>query len=193
REEVSLADTQRKLEVQERRDASDAERVAALEAKVADLSNLLDQRDKTIDRSQVLLERDRDIRELMGARDLYVAEVYDVGQNGKTQKPCGRVFLTKGKSLIFYAFDLDQQPGLRDGGAFQAWGRRGPDREQAFNLGIFHEDNVAKKRWVVKSEDPQTLAQIDAVFVTLEPKGGSLKPSGKQLLFAYLKVDSNHP
>ena len=33
-----------------------------------------------------LLSHDRDIRELMGARDLYVAEVYDVGADGTTQK-----------------------------------------------------------------------------------------------------------
>jgi hypothetical protein len=29
--------------------------------------------------------------------------------------------------------------------------------------------------------------------VTLEPHGGSPKPSGKPLLFAYLKTDPNHP
>lgn len=39
----------------------------------------------------------------------------------------------------------------------------------------------------------KTLAEIDAVFVTIEPKGGSARPTGKQLLFAYLKADSNHP
>ena len=45
----------------------------------------------------------------MGARDLYVAEVYDVERTGETRKPYGRVFYTKGKSLIFYAYDLDQE------------------------------------------------------------------------------------
>jgi hypothetical protein len=29
--------------------------------------------------------------------------------------------------------------------------------------------------------------------VTLEPNGRSDKPSGKPLLFAYLRVDPNHP
>jgi hypothetical protein len=28
--------------------------------------------------------------------------------------------------------------------------------------------------------------------VTIEPNGGSSKPSGKSLLFAYLRVDPNH-
>jgi hypothetical protein len=72
-------------------------------------------------------------------------------------------------------------------------GRRGADREQALNLGIFYQDNTAKKRWILKFDDPKTLEQIDAVFVTVEPNGGSHRPSGKPLLFAYLKVDPNHP
>jgi hypothetical protein len=31
------------------------------------------------------------------------------------------------------------------------------------------------------------------VFVTVEPVGGSQKPSKKPLLFAYLHIDPNHP
>jgi len=129
----------------------------------------------------------------MGARDLYVAEVFDVAKDGATKKSYGRVFFTKGKSLIFYAYDLDRQPGLKNASTFQAWGQHGADRAQALNLGVFYEDNVSKKRWVLKFDDPQKLAQIDAVFVTVEPDGGSHKPSGKPFLFAYLKVNSNHP
>jgi len=66
----------------------------------------------------------------MGARDLYIAEVYDVSTDGATQKPYGRVFYTKGRSLVFYAYDLDQQAGAKNA-TFQAWGRRGPDTQQA--------------------------------------------------------------
>jgi hypothetical protein len=96
----------------------------------------LQKRDTAIDQRDQLLAHDRDIRDLMGARDLYVAEVYDVGDNGTTKKPYGRVFYTKGKSLIFYAYDLDQQ-GIKRAITFQAWGRRGPDRQQALNLAFF--------------------------------------------------------
>jgi hypothetical protein len=46
---------------------------------------------------------------------------------------------------------------------------------------------------VLRLDDPKTIAKIDAVFVTVEPKGGSQKPSSKPLLFAYLKVAPNHP
>lgn len=166
---------------------------ASLQAQIMDLNGQLRDREQTINKQDDLLSHDRDIRDLMGARDLYIAEVYDVGRDGATQKPCGRVFYTKGKSLVFYAYDLDQQPGVKNAKTFQAWGRRGADMQEALNLGIFFEDNAAKKRWVVKFDDAKSLEQIDAVFVTVEPNGGSHKPSGKPLLFAYLKVDPNHP
>jgi hypothetical protein len=164
----------------------------ALEARVSDLTKQLQDREAEVDQKNQLLAHDRDIRELMGARDLYIAEVYDVADNGTTKKPYGRVFYTKGKSLIFYAYDLDQA-GIKPARTFQAWGRRGPDRQSALSLGIFYEDNSSKKRWVLKLDDAKTLSQIDAVFVTVEPNGGSHKPSGKPLLFAYLRVDPNHP
>jgi hypothetical protein len=184
---------QTKLDSTAEQSSQQAKRAATLDAKVNELTSLLHQRDATVDQQQELLAHDRDIRELMGARDLYVAEVYDVARTGATQKPYGRVFYTKGKSLIFYAYDLDQQPSLKNVSAFQVWGRRGPDREQAFPLGIFYEDNASKKRWVLNLDDPKLLAQIDAVFVTIEPQGGSRKPSGKPLLFTYLRMDPNHP
>lgn len=171
---------------------SETAHAKSLGAKVEDLTRLLQDREASLNRQDELLAHDRDIREVMGARDLYIAEVYDVGDNGATRKPYGRVFYTKGKSLVFYAYDLDQQETKR-AQAFQAWGRRGPDWKQALSLGIFYEDNASKKRWVLKADDPKTLAQIDAVFVTLEPRGGSDKPSGKPLLFAYLRVSPNHP
>jgi hypothetical protein len=65
--------------------------------------------------------------------------------------------------------------------------------QHALNLGILYKDTVGKKRWVLKFDDEKALEQIDAVFVTLEPNGQSHKPSGKSLLFAYLKVNPNHP
>jgi hypothetical protein len=165
-----------------------------LEARVKELSRLLENRDASLRQQEDLLAHDGDIRELMGARDLYIAEVFDVAVNGGTRKPYGRVFYTKGISLIFYAYDLDQQQIRRvQAAAFQAWGRRGPDFKQALNLGIFYEGNASKKRWVLKLDDPKTLAQVDAVFVTVEPHGGSEKPSSKPLLFAYLRVNPNHP
>jgi hypothetical protein len=190
--QTSFQALQEKRDSLAQRSSQDAARAQASEAKVTELTQLLQDREVALDLKDELLAHDRDIRELMGARDLYVAEVYNVVRNG-TQKPYGRVFYTRGKSLIFYAYDLDPQTGVKNATTFQAWGRRGPDRGQALNLGVFYEDSVSKKRWMVKCDDPKTLAQIDGVFVTIEPNGGSPKPSGKSLLFAYLRVDPNHP
>jgi hypothetical protein len=198
--QVRLQELQKQLDTETEQRQQAATRTAALEGKVEELTQVLRERERTVDqqqseisKQQELLEHDRDIRELMGARDLYIAEVYDVARTGQTNKTYGRVFYTRGKSLIFYAYDLDQQAGLKNASSFQAWGRRGPDKTQALNLGIFYEDSVGKKRWMLKFDDPKTLDQIDAVFVTVEPNGGSHRPSGKQLLFAYLRVSPNHP
>jgi hypothetical protein len=191
--QINSQSLQGKLDTLAQQSVRDTDRAKASEAKVNDLTRVLQQRETDLEQQDQLLAHDRDIRELMGARDLYIAEVYDVAGTGETKKPYGRVFYTRGKSLVFYAYDLDEQTEVKTASAFQAWGRRGPDRQQSINLGIFYEDNVSRKRWILKCDDPKTLAQIDAVFVTVEPNGGSHKPSSKPLLFAYLKLNPNHP
>jgi hypothetical protein len=164
----------------------------ALQQRVTDLTGELDERDRQLAKEEELLEHDHDIRNLMGARDLYIGEIYDVAKSGETQKPFGRVFYTQGKSLVFYAYDLDQQPGVKLASTFQAWGRRGIDQQHDVSLGIFYQDEQ-NKRWVLKSNDSATLSRLDAVFVTVEPHGESSKPTGKPLLFTYLKLPPNHP
>jgi hypothetical protein len=198
--QTNLQQLQAKTDALGQKREDTAKQAQTLQAKVDELTQLagdreraLDQQQVEISKQQVLLDHDRDIRELMGARDLYIAEVHDVAGTGETDKTYGRVFYTKGKSLIFYAYDLDQETDLKTASTFQAWGRRGIDKQQALSLGVFYEDNTSKKRWVLKFDDPKTLANIDAVFVTVEPHGGSHHPSGKQLLFAYLRVTPNHP
>ena len=190
--EISLQTAQAELESVRQDRSRDQVRAASLESQIKDLFGQLREREQAINKDEELLAHDRDIRDLMGARDLYIAEVYDVDRDGATQKPYGRVFYTRGKSLVFYAYDLDRQNGAK-GATFQAWGRRGPDSQQALNLGIFYKDDLAKKRWALKFDDAKSLEQVDAVFVTVEPNGESHKPTGKSLLFAYLKVNPNHP
>jgi Anti-sigma-K factor rskA len=173
--------------------SQEAAQALAVQTRVDELSAVLREKDGEIAQDRELLRHDRDIRDLIGARDLYIAEIYDVAKTGDTQKPFGRVFYTKDKSLVFYGYDLDQQPGIKNAGTFQAWGRRGADHQHEVSLGILYQDDSSKKRWVLKVNDAATLAQIDAVFVTVEPRGGSSKPSGKPLLFTYLRLDPNHP
>lgn len=198
--EMKLQQLQRTIETLTGQREELTTRASVLQEKVGELTELVrdregerDAKQEEVAKQQELLEHDRDIRELMGARELYVAEVHDVSTTGQTNKTYGRVFYTKGKRLVFYAFDLDAQPGLKNASTFQAWGRRGPDKQNVLSLGIFYEDNLSKKRWVLKTNDPKTLDDIDAVFVTVEPNGGSRHPSGKQLLFAYLRLSPNHP
>ena len=189
----SLRKTEAELASLQRQRNQEKDVGASLQAQIVDLNGELRRTQQTVNQQQDLLADDRDIRDLMGARDLYIAEVYDVGRDGTTRKPYGRGFYTKGKSLVFYAYDLDQQAGVKNASTFQAWGQSGPDRQQALNLGVFYEDNVAKKRWVLKFDNPRELKQINSVFVTVEPRGGSDQPSGKRLLFASLRIEPNHP
>jgi len=169
---------------------------SSLQAKIDDLvARNRDQQRRLEDTGQ-FLSYDRDIRELMGARKLYITDVFDVDGNSRTQKPFGRVFYTQGKSLIFYAFDLDREPGVVNASAFQVWGQREtPQGEQASprNLGILYMDNESNRRWVMRFDDPKQLAEIDAVFVTVEPRGGSHKPTSKPFLYALLRNEANHP
>lgn len=190
---TNLDETRQRLGDVSAERAKDAVQVAALSRQIDDLNNDLAQRDQELAREQALLDHDRDIRNLMDSRDLYIAEVYDVAKTGRTERPFGRVFYTKGKSLIFYAYDLDDRPGVQDSSTFQAWGSRGPERSDAVSLGIFYQDSAARKCWILKADNPKTLSGIDAVFVTVEPHGGSEHPSGKPLLYAYLHIEPNHP
>jgi hypothetical protein len=147
----------------------------------------------SIDRDKKLLMADRDIRDLMGARNLRIVDVFDVDGKGRTRKPFGRAFFTEGKSLIFYAFDLERNQTAAQAASYQAWGYEGSYQHGVRSLGIFYQDDHKANRWVLKFDNPDVLAEIDSVFVTIEPPGGSNKPTGNKLLAAYLKASLNHP
>src|SRR6266852_5059463 len=171
-------------------------RTTSLEVKIAELTAVNRDQERRLKDTEQYLASDRDIRELMGARKLYIADVFDVDSGSRTKKPFGRVFYTQGKSLIFYAFDLDRQPGLVNASAFQVWGQRETPQGQQplpMNLGILYMDNELNRRWVMRFDDPKQLAEIDAVFVTVEPRGGSHKPTSKPFLYALLRNEANHP
>jgi peptidoglycan hydrolase CwlO-like protein len=167
----------------------------SLQTRVDELEASAREHERKLKDDEEYLASDRDIRELMGARKLYIADVFDVDSGSRARKPFGRVFYTQNKSLIFYAFDLDREPGLKTASAFQVWGQREGAEEQrhATNLGILYMDSESNRRWVLKIADPKQLAEIDAVFVTIEPHGGSQKPSGKPFLYALLRREANHP
>jgi hypothetical protein len=167
--------------------------MASLEEQVGILLGVNREDERRIKEQEQFLASDRDIRELMGARNLYIADVFDVDSGSRTQKAFGRVFYTQGKSLIFYAFDLDSQPGMKQGSIFQAWGQRETEQAKPLNLGVLYRDNVSNRRWALRFDDPAQLAQINAVFVTVEPNGGSREPTAKPFLYALLRAKPNHP
>ncbi len=171
-------------------------RATSLESGINQLTSINQDQERRLKDAEQYLVSDRDIRELMGARKLYIADVFDVDSVSRTRKPFGRVFYTQQKSLVFYAFDLDHQPGVKNASVFQVWGQRDSEpngESHPMNLGILYMDSESNRRWVLRSDDPKQLAEIDAVFVTVEPHGGSHKPTGKPLLYALLRKEANHP
>jgi hypothetical protein len=165
----------------------------SLESRIEELSTTTSDQERRLIDDEQYLASDRDIRDLMGARKLYIADVFDVDSHSRTRMPFGRVFYTQGKSLLFYAFDLDRQLDPKNASTFQAWGRREKDQEKPLNLGILYMDSKSNRRWALRFDDPVKLAEIDAVFVTVEPNGGSQQPTGKPFLYAYLRRVANHP
>jgi len=174
-----------------RADASQKEsELVAQQYRISELSDQLSAQKVALDREQQLLAEGRDIRDVMGARNLHIIDVHDQDAHGES-RPFGRIFLTEGKRLIFYAYDLNSA-NLRNA-SFQAWGQRADGGRTALNLGIFYVDDQKQSRWALKVEDPSLLRAIDSVFVTVEPYGGTKKPSGKKLMYAYLRNPINHP
>jgi anti-sigma factor RsiW len=137
--------------------------------------------------------QDADAKNLFGARDLHIVDVYDVDGSGKTKRAFGRVYYAEKKLLLFYAFDLQTKQSARITAGFQAWGYRQGDEDKPRNLGLFLMDDPTISRWVLKVNDTRVLERIDAVFVTLEPPNGSPVPSGRKLLYANLGGPPNHP
>ena len=95
---------------------------ASLESELTELRATNQDQQRRLKDDEQYLTSDRDIRELMGARKLYIADVFDVDSDSHTRKPFGRVFYTQSKSLVFYAFDLDHQPGVRNTPASSSFG-----------------------------------------------------------------------
>ena len=187
-----LEETTAELRRLDAQHASDNAIISAEESSIAELKDHISSQSDALEREERLLALDRDIRNVMTARSLHIIDVYDVDSRGNLRKPFGRAFYTDHKSLIFYAYDMPKTQ-LRNAHSFQAWGYKEPSRQDAQSLGIFYVDDKAQNRWVLRVDDPAVLAQIDAVFVTIEPAGGSGKPTGKRLMYAYLNGAPNHP
>jgi len=183
-----------RIELASVRSAKDEEDAALVvqQFKLTEFSEQIKNERSSADRERQLSQTVSDARDLMGARNLHIIDVSDVDGDGKAKKSFGRVFFTEGKSLIFYAFDLGHK-GNAAKVSFQAWGQWEGQDKIAKNLGVFHVDDNAQRRWVVKVDDPEKLKNINTLFVTVEPLGGTVHPTGKKLLYAYFGLQPNHP
>jgi regulator of replication initiation timing len=168
------------------------------EVRIAELSRKLRIASATLDMERQLAAAGKDVRELMVARQLHVIDVHDTDSSGKPSKSFGRVFLTEGKSLTFYAFDLNENRILNAKRSFQVWAVPEADKNSPHSLGFLHLDAKAQGRWVLKVENPELVKEISSAFVTIEPGVGGKHPSGQKMLYAYLghsqsPITANHP
>jgi hypothetical protein len=192
--EARIAELEGELEkARSEKNASDTA-VALEEAEVRELQKQLSDDAVALRQQQELAERGGDVRDLVVARNLHIIDVHDRDGNGKSQRAFGRIFYTEGKSLIFYAYDLSDPRKLDAKVSFYVWGERLGAEKPIGSLGIFHNDDANDGRWVLTFDDPQVLAQINSVFVTVESSKKAIKePGGRRVLFAFLGDKPNHP
>jgi hypothetical protein len=192
--EQNVAQLHAQLEQLQQRVSDGQATLAANELRVRDLNDQLTSQTASLDREREMLTVGRDVRDLMGARNLHIIDVHDSNGVGKDQKSFGRIFYTEGKQLIFYAFDLDDKRVMNASYSYQAWGENLGQPSSVKSLGILYVDDKVQRRWSLKVDDPHRLAEINSVFVTVEPHGRQGdKPQGKPVLFAFLGGEANHP
>lgn len=143
---------------------------------------------------QHLIDTGAQASDLIVARNLHIIDVYDRDGDGNAQRAFGRIFYTEGKSLVFYAYDLADPRKIDQQVSFYAWGERLGREQPVKRLGIFHNEDANEGRWVLTFNDPNVLAQINSVFVTVEQEQQAItRPRGKKILLAFLGNKANHP
>jgi hypothetical protein len=135
-----------------------------------------------------------DMGDLVAARNLHIIDVYDADPSGKRQRSFGRVFYVEGKSLLFYAYDLEDPGRFKTNVVFHVWGGKAGVKEVTHSLGILRKEEGGQGRWAMTFDDPKVLAQINSVFVTAESASKHYdEPHGKKVLYAYFGNQPNHP
>jgi|SRR5579863_359462 len=175
-----LAESETGLAMQQQRTQDVSEKLQITEANLQQELNVKDAKSQ--------------MGELVAARNLHIVDVYDADPSGKRQRAFGRVFYTEGKSLVFYAYDLEDARQVKTNVVFHVWGGKAGVKEVTHNLGILHKDDDGQSRWKMTFDDPNVLSQINSVFVTAEASNKKYdEPHGKKVLFAYFGSQPNHP
>ncbi len=132
--------------------------------------------------------------EMVTAKNLHIVDVYDTDGGGNRKRSFGRVFYVEGKSLLFYAYDLQDARQARANVVFHVWGGQAGTKEVTHSLGLLHNENVKEGLWTLTFDDPSVLAKINSVFVTVESANRrDGVPHGKKVLYAYFGNPPNHP
>jgi hypothetical protein len=174
--------------------AASTANLASLEYQVQQLTAKLDSQTTSLDQERGLLSHGREIRDIIGARNLHIIDVYDTDTRGGTRRPFARAFYTEHKSLVYYAYDLPQRSSGDGKYAYVAWGESNVNKNSIKKIGILFNDNQNQNRWSLSFTDPEVLADINSVFITLERTDKDMEqPKGKRMLTAYLGAAPNHP
>jgi hypothetical protein len=171
--------------------ATDKASLDAQRLRIREISDQLRVADATLDMEQQLSAEGKDIRELLVARQLRVVDVRDMDDNGKPAQTFGRVFLTEGKSLMFFAFDLNDAKGLSGRPRYQVWGELAGKKGSAHSLGVLSIDDKAQNRWALRVENPALLKDVNYVYVTTSSSTG--ENNGQRMLYAFLGEPGNTP
>ena len=177
------------------------QRMAQSEVKVAIQKQATEELTAKLETAEADLRRERDLKsaksemgDVVAARNLHIVDVYDADTSGKQQRAYGRVFYVEGKSLLFYAYDLNDPHQFKKNVVFYVWGGKAGVKEVTHSLGILHKDDDGQSRWAMTFDDPKVLSQINSVFVTAESGSKQLDaPHGKKVLYAYFGGMPNHP
>ncbi len=197
---AELQEAQNRVATLQSRAEALSERLAESEVKLGiqkqmreDLAAKLDTTEEELRRQNDLKSAKLELGDLVATRNLHIVDVYDADSNGKRDRSFGRVFYVEGKSLVFYAYDLDAPGQFKANVVFHVWGEKVGVKEVAHSLGILHKDD-GQNRWAMTFDDPSVLVKINSAFVTTEVGSKHYnEPHGKKVLFAYWGNQPNHP
>jgi peptidoglycan hydrolase CwlO-like protein len=197
---AELQEAQNKVAALQSRAEALSERLAESEVKLGiqkqmreDLAAKLETTEEELRRQNDLKSAKLELGDLVATRNLHIVDVYDADSNGKRDRSFGRVFYVEGKSLVFYAYDLDAPGQFKTNVVFHVWGEKAGVKEVAHSLGILHKDD-GQNRWTMTFDDPSVLVKINSAFVTTEVASKQYnEPHGKKVLYAYWGNQPNHP
>jgi len=154
---------------------------AALDAQSVRLRQAFDQirvATATVAMERELSSAGRDILDLMSAKQLRVVDVRDTDAAGRPSAAFARIFVSEGRSIRIFAFDLNE------GRRFDVWGEQAGAAKTVRRLGSLDVDDRTQNRWSFTVQNADAVRDINSVFVTVATRAGAA--DGPRLLYAFL-------